>query len=65
MWADAESPHDERVDHREQVPISEQKVPGVVDAKLPPISEKTYAILIAVSVAAFAVAVLIVAYLSP
>ena len=45
--------------------MGEQKVPGVVDAKLPPISEKTYATLIAVSVAAFAVAVLIVACLPP
>ena len=43
--------------------MSKQKIPGVVDAKLPPISEKTYAIFIVITVAAFAVAMLLLASL--
>jgi hypothetical protein len=43
--------------------MSEQKIPGVVDAKLPPISEKTYGSLVVISLAAFVFAVLIVTHL--
>jgi hypothetical protein len=43
--------------------MSEQKIPGVRDAKRPPITEQTYAILIVITLAAFAVAMLVVAQL--
>ena len=43
--------------------MSEQKIPGVVDAKLPPISEKTYAALLAITLSTSAVVLLMVAYL--
>ena len=43
--------------------MSEQKIPGVVDAKLPPISEKTYATLLAIMLSTSTVVLLMVASL--
>ena len=40
--------------------MSEHKVPGVVDAELTPISEKTYATLLVVALVLFALAILVV-----
>ena len=62
-WGGYLNPHDQRLDHRRRVLVSEQKIPGVKDAELPPITEKTYAIHIVIALALFAVAMLVVAHL--